>query len=251
MRLLITGLSGTLAPVLAAAAAERGHSVLGWNRQQVPPHDLDAANAWLERAAPDAIAHLATGDAVWASWLAAWAHARGLPLLFTSTAMVFHHQPDGPHRLHDLRNAQDGYGRSKIACEDAVLAAHGRATVARIGWQIDVARPGNNMLMQLDQWQAQQGEVAASRTWLPACSFMTDTATALLALLEQPQPGLLHLDSNATTAAGFDRIVAALQAHCGRPHWRLRVHEDYVHDQRLVGGPMALPSLHQRLPALA
>ncbi len=251
MRLLITGLNGTLAPVLAAAAAEHGHSVLGWNRQQVPPHDVDAAHLWLDQKAPDAIAHLATGDANWAGLLAAWAQTRSLPLLFTSTAMVFHHQPDGPHDVHDLRNAQDVYGRSKIACEDAVLAAHPDATVARIGWQIDAIRPGNNMLMQLDQWQAQQGEVATSRAWRPACSFMDDTAAALLALIERPEAGVLHLDSNAHTAASFDRIVAALREHCGRSHWRLRVHEDYAHDQRLVGGPMALPPLHQRLPSLA
>jgi dTDP-4-dehydrorhamnose reductase len=251
MRLLITGLSGTLAPVLAQAATEHGHQVLGWNRQQVPPQDLQAASTWLEKTAPDAVAHLATGAAAWAGWLAAWAHARGLPLLLTSTAMVFHHQPDGPHDVHDLRTAQDDYGRSKIANEDAVLAAHPQASVARIGWQMDAQRPGNNMLMQLDQWQAQQGEVAASRAWRPACSFMADTAAALLALLEQPMPGLLHLDSNARTAASFDRIVAALRGQLGRTHWRLRVHEDYVHDQRLVGGPMTLPPLHQRLPALA
>jgi dTDP-4-dehydrorhamnose reductase len=250
VRLLITGLNGTLAPLLAALARERGHAVTGWDRAQVPPDDSERAIAWLEQAAPDAVLHLATGSAAWAGLLAGWAASRGRPLVFTSTAMVFHHAPDGPHRPADARTAQDDYGRSKIACEDAVLAAHAGASVARIGWQIDPAQPGNNMLLALDRWQQEQGEVASSRAWRPACSFMADTALALLALAEQPQPGVLHLDSNAAAGHSFHRIVASLALQFGRAHWRLRVHEDYQHDQRLVGGRVQLPPLAARLPQL-
>jgi dTDP-4-dehydrorhamnose reductase len=250
VRLLITGLSGTLAPVLAALARQHGHTVVGWDRAQVPPHDADRAAAWLDEAAPDALLHLATGDAAWAGWLAGWAAARTRPLVFTSTAMVFHHEPDGPHGVPDPRTAQDDYGRSKIACEDAVLAAHPQASVARIGWQIDPQQPGNNMLLALDRWQQEQGEVACSSAWRPACSFMADTAAALLSLAERPLAGVQHLDSNAGAGHGFDRVVGALREQFGRTHWRLRVHEGYRHDQRLVGGAIALPPLAARLPQL-
>lgn len=250
MRILITGLKGTLAPVLAEAALRAGHHVLGWDRARVPPGDAAFGRAFLDAGAPDAIAHLAAGDEVWAGLLARWAAARSLPFVFTSTAMVFHHQPDGPHRPHDERTAQDDYGRSKIRCEDAVLGAHAGASVVRIGWQIDAARPGNNMLLQLDDWQRREGRVAASRAWKPACSFMTDTARALLALIERPQPGFVHLDSNADEGHGFDRIVAALQQAFARSGWRLSVHDDYRHDQRLAGGGARMPALSERLPQL-
>ena len=250
MRILITGLNGTLAPVLAAAARAAGHAVLGWDRQRVPPEDGSAGHAWLQAERPDAIAHLATGDAAWAALLAGWAAARGLPFVLTSTAMVFHHEPDGPHGLHDTRTAQDDYGRSKVRNEDAVLGAHPGACVARIGWQIDPSRPGNNMLMQLDDWQRREGCVAASRAWRPACSFMADTARALLALLEDPLPGPVHLDSNADEGHAFDHVVAALKQAFGREAWQLRVHEDYRHDQRLAGGAVRLPPLSARLPLL-
>jgi dTDP-4-dehydrorhamnose reductase len=250
MRLLITGLNGTLAPVLAAAASAAGHEVIGWNRQQVPPDDAPAAQAWLDAQWPDAIAHLATGDEHWAGRLAAWAAARGRPFVFTSTAMVFHHEPDGPHGQLDARTAQDDYGRSKIRCEDAVLAAHAGASVVRIGWQIDPERQGNNMLRALDDWQAREGAVAASRAWRPACSFMADTAAALLGLLLVPTPGVVHLDSNADEGHGFDRVVAALQQAHARDSWVLRVHSDYHHDQRLAGGGALMPPLSARLPAL-
>ncbi len=250
MRILITGLSGTLAPVLAEAARAAGHEVLGWDRQRVRPADATAGHAWLHAQQPEAIAHLATGDEAWAELLAAWAAARGLPMVFTSTAMVFHHEPDGPHGLHDERTAQDDYGRSKIRHEDAVRRAHPEASVVRIGWQIDPVRPGNNMRMQLEDWQRLEGHVAASRAWKPACSFMADTAQALLALIEQPHPGFVHLDSNADEGHSFDRVVAALNQAFAGGAWQLRVHEDYRHDQRLAGGAARLPALSERLPLL-
>jgi dTDP-4-dehydrorhamnose reductase len=250
VRLLITGLNGTLAPVLAAAATAAGHSVIGWDRSALPPADAAASAAWLQAQQPDAIAHLATGDEHWAGRLAAWAAERGRPLVFTSTAMVFHHQPDGPHGVHDTRTAQDDYGRSKIRCEDAVLAAHAGASVVRIGWQIDPERIGNNMLRALDDWQAREGAVAASRAWRPACSYMADTTQALLKLLVEPAPGVVHLDSNADAGHGFDRIVAALKQAHDRSAWVLRVHDDYRHDQRLAGGGERMPPLSARLPAL-
>ena len=248
MRLLVTGLNGTLAPRLAAAARASGFAIVGWDRERVPPHDEGACAAWLQACRPDAIAHLATGGPAWAALLAGHAGQAGLPFVFTSSAMVFHHQPDGPHGVHDARTAQDDYGRSKIACEDAVHAAHAAATVVRIGWQIDAEARGNNMLAHLEQAQQREGCVAASRAWRPACSFIDDTVQALLALLAEPAPGTVHLDSNAAEGHTFDAIVAALKQRFSRDTWLLRVHDDYRHDQRLAGGDTRLPPLSQRLP---
>lgn len=247
MKWLITGLNGTLAPVLAREAAAQGVEVLAWKRHEVPPDDDAAAGAWLQAARPDAIAHLGMGSADWAGRLARHAAQHELPFVFTSTAMVFHHEPDGPHAPGDPRTALDDYGRYKIACEDAVLGAHPGASIVRIGWQIDPSQPGNNMLMALDQWQASQGEVGASRRWKPACSFMADTAQALAGLLRQPVAGVVHLDSNAQEGHSFWDIVVALQAAFGRSHWHVRAHDDYVHDQRLLQATPCLPALSRRL----
>jgi hypothetical protein len=60
---------------------------------------------------------------------------------------------------------------------------------------------------------------------------------------------LLHFDSNAQDALPFDGLVAKLKAAFNREHWRVVSNEDYAHDQRLVGGPLAAPSLLQRLAA--
>ncbi|MCK9688644.1 sugar nucleotide-binding protein [Scleromatobacter humisilvae] len=253
MRLLVTGLTGTLAPHLAHLAEAAGWRILGWDRHAVPADDGVQARAWLAQARPDAIAHLAIGNVVWAGLLAGHAHEHGIPLLFTSTAMVFDHDPDGPHDVADARTARDDYGRGKIACEDAIRRACPAAAIARLGWQIDERAVGNNMLAELDRWQARDGRIVASSRWTPACSFMADTCEALLALLTTRQAGTVHLDSNAAEAWRFDEIVMALKTRFARD-WTVEVDGSaaaYAHDQRLVGGSATLPALSTRLPSLA
>lgn len=250
MRLLITGLSGTLAPKLAAAAREAGHEVIAWDHHALHPEDADGAAVWLRAQQPQAMAHLALGPVSWGALLAAHAATHGLPFLLTSTAMVFHHVPDGPHRVDDARTAQDDYGRYKIACEDAVQAAYPGACIARLGWQIDAEASGNNMLAQLDQRQAREGRIGASRRWRPACSFMDDTARALLALIDARAAGLVHLDSNAHEGHDFDAIVRALAARFARAHWQVQTDDDYTHDQRLIGDEARMPPLAARLAGL-
>ena len=151
--ILITGLKGSLAPRAAQAARQRGYVVAAWDRSAVPPDVPAAGDAFLAQLQPHAILHLATGNEAWAEQLATYAAQQGIAFVFTSTAMVFDHVPDGPHAVDDARTAKDDYGRSKIRSEDAVLAANAAAMVARIGWQIDPEVVGNNMLRALDDWQ--------------------------------------------------------------------------------------------------
>ena len=250
--LLVTGLSGTLGPRLAQRARAAGWRVSGWDRRVVPADDGEAARDELERLRPDAIAHLAIGSAAWAGLLARHARERAIRLVFTSTAMVFDHMPDGPHDIAAPRNARDDYGRGKVACEDAILAANPQAGIARLGWQIDDRATGNNMLAELDRWQARDGRVVASARWTPACSFMDDTCAALLDLVEGGQGGVAHLDANAVEAWTFDQIVTALRVRFARG-WVVEVDRSdaaYAHDQRLVGGSVVLAPLSVRLPGL-
>ena len=252
MHLLVTGLSGTLGPRLAEAARASGWRVSGWDRRAIPADDSPAARDELLRLRPDAIAHLAIGSAAWAGLLARYASERAVRFVFTSTAMVFDHDPDGPHDVMAPRNARDDYGRGKIACEDSILAAHPEASIARLGWQIDERATGNNMLAELDRWQARDGRVTASARWTPACSFMDDTCASLLELVASRHRGAVHLDSNAVEAWTFDRVVQALKRRFDRG-WAIEVDHGvaaYAHDQRLVGGDIVLAPLSARLPEL-
>jgi dTDP-4-dehydrorhamnose reductase len=243
---LITGLGGTLAPVLGEAFAARGETVAGWDRGRVDPEDRAGGEALLDELDPDVVCHLAMGAESWAAALAAWCRARRRPFLFTSTAMVFDRVPDGPHRVGDPRTAKDAYGRYKIRCEDAIRGASNAAIVARIGWQIGDARGGNNMLEALYRMAEVSGAVRASRRWLPACSFMRDTADALLALLDRGEPGVFHLDANADCALDFPTIARRLSRLHGTD-WAIESNDDYLHDQRLPDSRVRLPPLADRL----
>jgi dTDP-4-dehydrorhamnose reductase len=248
MRLLVTGLSGTLAPKLARAAAAAGHDVFGWGRDAVDLNDFGAVDTHVQGCKPQAIAHLALGPVAWAERLALHAAASDVPLIVASTAMVF--EPDGPHHPDDRPATSDSYGRYKIEVERVVRDACPSACVARLGWQIHGDAQGNNMLAHLDRMQAQHGHIDASRLWRPACSFMDDTARALLTLLDERASGIVHLDSNARDARTFDEIARALAIVCGRTHWRVRADESYRHDQRLLGHEARMPALAERLVGL-
>lgn len=250
MRLLITGLNGSLAPKVAAQARSGGWEVVGWDRRAVSPDDSHAVASWLAAERLDAIAHMAFGPESWAAQLASHAVGCGIPFLFTSTAMVFHHEPDGPHGAADPRTAQDDYGRYKIRCEDAVRASNPAACIVRLGWQIDPTPSGNNMLAALDAQQARDGCIRASTAWRPACSFMADTAAAILSLLPTRAAATVHLDSNAQEGHSFAAIVHALRHTYGREHWVIKPTQDYVHDQRLIDPTARLPGLSVRLPVL-
>ena len=258
MHWLVTGAGGTLGRVLGAAAVAAGHRATGWNRAACDPLRIDTHAAYVDAVAPDAIVHLATAsqgtgahdegrriNLDWSAHLATLAAARGLPLLFTSTAMVFESTTPGPYTLATPADARAGYGLEKRLAEVAVLQAHpDGARVVRLGWQIGPDAVGNNLIAHACREMAAHGEVAASTAWRPACSFIEDTAAALLRAMALP-PGLYMLDGNRA-GHDFAAIVEALGRTLGHT-WRVRRHADYVHDQRLLDDRLAVPVIGVRL----
>lgn len=248
MRVLVTGAKGTLGPHLVRELEARGHSCQAWDRGTVSPEDREACGRFLDACDADAVAHLALGSEDWAEQGARWCAQRSRPFLYTSSAMVFGNEPDGPHRPGDERSGRDDYGRYKARCEDRILAAHPGATVARIGWQIGLTRSGgNDMLEHLCATHEREGELRASSRWIPACSFLVDTAEALATLLEKPAPGVLHLDGNAESAWTFLEVVRAIAHVLGDSSWTIESTEDYVHDQRLLDEVPRVASIARRL----
>lgn len=234
MRLLLTGMRGTVAPRLAEHAHAAGHEVVAWDRALVPPDDPQACWHFLDAVRPDAIGHLAFGAELWAGLLAQATAERGLPMLFTSTAMVFAQRPDGPYRVDAPRNADTEYGQYKVRCEDAVRLANPAVMVARLAYQVDPGGAGNNLVAHLDAAAAGGAPIRASTRWIPACAFLDDTAAALLALLSEPEPGVHHLDGNEQPAWSYHRIVTRLRVALWRD-WAIEATQEPEHDQRLAG----------------
>lgn len=257
MKILITGINGTIGAVLRSRLIAAGHEVIGWDRNQVPLDDYARMENFVRSAAPDAVYQLAiasqsTGrpneswlvNYEWASELAWITRVLSIPFVFTSTAMVFSNDASGPFTVSSTPDASEGYGGEKRAAEQRVFAQNPAARVVRLGWQIGDAPGSNNMIDYLDRMQRESGVVRVSERWFPACSLLTDTADALMRLSAM-SPGLYHLDSNRRW--NFFQIVAALNEIRGRP-WQVEATQDFVYDQRLLDERLNVPSLAERLP---
>ena len=246
MRVLLTGGNGTVAPKFTAVANAAGHQIIGWDRELVDPSDRAAVDWFLGQTNPDAIVHMAFGAESWAGQLAGYAGHRDVPFVFTSTTMVFDERPDGPYTISSPRTSTNDYGRYKIRCEDDIWNANAGAMIARLGYQIDPDGLGNNMVAHADAHNEKVGFIRASTIWLPSCSFMVDTAAALLDLIERPERGLHHLDSNARAALSYYEIVTRLSHLLGR-NWTIEAAEFPDHDQRLIDSVRITP-IERRLP---
>ncbi|MEM8864952.1 MAG: sugar nucleotide-binding protein [Planctomycetota bacterium] len=251
MHVLVTGLNGTVAPVLRDRLVAAGCTVTGWDRAAVATDDPAACEDFLDRVQPDAVCHVATGAESWAAWLAEHCHRHDRHFLHTGSASVFGQDPSKPNSVGDPRTATDDYGQYKIRCEDAILAANENAIIARLGWQIgDLDTPrgggGNQMLEFLHRAAENGGSISASTKWTPATSLLTDTCDALWRLLERGQAGVYHLDSNAECALSFYEIVTRLKAKIGA-NWQIEESNTPADDQRLIDNRVEIASLTDRI----
>jgi dTDP-4-dehydrorhamnose reductase len=255
MHVLITGASGTVGRALVARLAASGVRVTGWNRSEIPIDRYAPMERYVREISPDAIFHLAiashpTGrdhegwlvNYEWASELAWIARVIGVPFVFTSSVLVFSDQAQGPFTLQSVPDAQHGYGYEKRRAEARVLYQCADARVVRLGWQIAWELGSNNMWSQLVE-QARRGPISASERWWPACSFVDDTADALVQSLQQP-PGLYQLDQNPGWT--FYELVCAL-ARRAEPAWEVVATRHPSQDQRMIDGRLSLPPLSERL----
>jgi dTDP-4-dehydrorhamnose reductase len=260
MKAIVTGAGGTVGAAVVARLRGRGEEVIAWDRREIQPHDAERADAWVRAVRPEAVFHLAipsrpTGLADepraihrdWTARLARLCRELGAALVYTSTAMVFSNDAVGPFTVDSAPDAAEGYGADKRAAEQIVLAEHPAAVVARLGWQIGDAPGSNNMVDFLDTGARRDGEVRASRRWLPACAFVADTASALVCLAHGGR-GLYHLDANERWSF-YDIASALARLHGDR--WRIVPSDDFVYDQRLIDQRLSLPSLATRLPGLS
>jgi hypothetical protein len=69
---------------------------------------------------------------------------------------------------------------------------------------------------------------------------MVDTAASLVGLIDRPERGLHHLDSNANAALSYFEIITRLSAVLGR-NWTIEATDFPDHDQRLIDSPRIAP----------
>lgn len=242
----MTGRTGQVAQSLAERGAAAGHTIVAVGRPDLDlaTADADAVLAALAATAPDAIvsaaAHTAVDraesepdlsfaiNATAAGHIAAAGAALGVPVLHLSTDYVFAGDKPAPYLESDATGPQGVYGASKLAGEEAVLAAHPGALVLRTAW---VTSPfGSNFVRTMLRLAATRDEIGVVADQRGNPTSALDIADALLALAVRcaadPDPalrGVFHLTaSGETTWAGLAEATFARSAAHGGPSARVR-----------------------------
>ncbi|MFC3124956.1 dTDP-4-dehydrorhamnose reductase [Pseudoroseomonas globiformis] len=200
MRILIVGRSGQLAQELAARLPRDGHQVTALGQPELDLARPETIARAVEQVAPEAIVNAAAYTAVdraederdaafavnetGSGLLAQEAAGRGVPLVHVSTDYVFDGTKDGPYAEDDVTGPQGVYGASKLAGEQAVLAAHPRSVVLRTAWVCGAH--GNNFLKTMLRLGAEREKLSVVADQHGAPTFTADIAEAIARML----PGL-------------------------------------------------------------
>ncbi len=192
--ILVIGIGGQLATALAAQAGDLPLARIG--RPELDLALPETVAPALEKIRPalviNAAAHTAVDGAeserglAWAvnatgpGAIAAWCGGANVPLLHVSTDYVFDGTKGAPYVETDPPHPTGVYGESKLAGEEAVLAACPRAAVFRTSWVISAT--GRNFVLTMLN-AARQGKrlrVVADQVGCPTAA--ADLADVLLAV---------------------------------------------------------------------
>jgi dTDP-4-dehydrorhamnose reductase len=225
--LLITGAYGQLGSDLRTVAEERGLTVAAFGSRELDITDaveVDRALAAFARdhsggvvvnaAAYTAVDNAETDteaahavNATGPGLLAAAAAAKGLGLVHVSTDYVFPGDATVPYEPSDPTGPKSVYGASKLAGEQAVLAAHPGAHVVRTAWVYGIT--GGNFVKTMCALEAKLDTIAVvdDQTGSPTWSY--DLAAGLVELAASEVPGgVLHAtNTGATTWYDFTRAI--------------------------------------------
>ncbi len=213
MKVLLTGISGTLAPFVSEELRRKGHEVRHWAR-----YDVDLSNKleiieFIAKEAPEYVIHLATGPELWLEGIIIALKKKHIPLIWTSSEAVFGKEQIGPFSMDLDPKPEDDYGKYKRHMEKMIMESYMEKThILRLGWQIGDVPIKNNMLTYL----MKEKEIHASKNWIPSTSFMQDTAITIVNMMSSEKFGIHHLDSNLGNRS-FYEIVLALKEKYNLP----------------------------------
>jgi len=235
--ILVAGRSGRVARFLVEEAAHLGLPVRALGRPQLDIEDADCIARTLAAESPRAIINAAGCVVVdeaernpqaafainrdGAANLAAAAARRDIPFLHVSSDYVFDGSKMAPYVEEDSPAPLSVYGRSKVAGEQAVMAAHPSAVIVRTSW---VYGPyGTNFVTTMLRLAKSQEvvRVVADQYGTPTAG--ADLARALLAMTTQllaadhaRAAGTYHVAGvGETTWLGFAEAIFARWARAG------------------------------------
>ncbi len=246
MRIAVTGRAGQVVQSLIERGAAAGHAIVPVGRPQLDlaAGDAGAVHAALAEARPDAIVSAAAYttvdkaeaepdlahaiNAVGAGQVALAAAQLGVPLVHLSTDYVFSGVGERPWREDDPTGPMSVYGATKLAGEQAVLAAQPNSAVLRTAW---VYSPfGANFVKTMLRLAETRDELAvvADQHGNPTSALdIADGVLAVAANLGQSADpalrGVFHMTGAGEASwAQFAEAIFAASAVRGGPSARVR-----------------------------
>lgn len=245
MRIAVTGKAGQVVTSLIERGTAAGHEVIALGRPELDLADPASVIRVLEAAAPDAIVSAAAYTAVdkaesesdlahavngaGAGAVAAAAKALGVPLVHVSTDYVFDGTLSRPYVESDPTGPTGVYGASKLAGEQAVLAAHGdNSAVLRVAW---VYSPfGANFVKTMLRLAGDRNEVSvvADQQGNPTSALdiadgIIRVVTNLVADSDPELRGTFHMTASGEASwADFAEAIFAASAARGGPSVRVK-----------------------------
>jgi dTDP-4-dehydrorhamnose reductase len=198
MRILLTGTSGQVGAALAPLLARHG-TVIAPRRDAFDLSQPGTLAQALDAAAPDLIVNPAAYTAVDRAEdepalaarvnaaapeaMAQWAARRGVPLIHLSTDYVFDGSGTAPWREDDAPNPLSVYGKTKLAGDEAVMAAGGPHLILRTSWVY--AGRGSNFLNTMIRLATEREELRVVADQIGAPTAAGVIAAALAQILDR------------------------------------------------------------------
>jgi len=195
MKILLTGLSGTVAPAVATYFKMKKHTVIPFDRDLIHIDNHKEVEDFISKVKPDVITHFGTSSITFTTLLSSLSQKYTIKFLFISSVMVFEGNPLGPYHIHDIPLAKNEYGMYKYQSELEILNVNKDSYIVRLGWQIGITTYGNQMITHLKKEYLEKGYNEASNQVFLACSFITETARLIDEILKM-KPGLYHIDQS-------------------------------------------------------
>jgi dTDP-4-dehydrorhamnose reductase len=207
MKLLVTGAAGMLGRDVVLAAGNAGHDVVGFGRTELDVTDAAALERKFEAERPD----VAINCAAWtdvdgaeeaeeaatevngagAGNVARAAAAIGASVVYVSTDYVFDGAKGSPYVETDQTAPLSGYGRSKLAGEEATAAANKRHFVVRSAGLFGIG--GRNFVETMLRLAEAQNEVLVVRDQVGSPTYTWHLAYGVVRLIEGVEYGIHHM----------------------------------------------------------
>jgi dTDP-4-dehydrorhamnose reductase len=207
MKLLVTGAAGMLGRDVMLAAGNAGHDVVGFGRTELDVTDPAGLEKKFDLERPDVVINCAAwtdvdgaeaseeaafaANGIGAGNVAAAAAKVGASIVYVSSDYVFDGAKGAPYVESDQPAPLSAYGRTKLAGEEATVAANKRHFVVRSAWLFGIGGP--NFVETMLRLAADHGEVLVVRDQVGSPTYTWHLAYGVVRLIEGIEFGIHHM----------------------------------------------------------